>query len=113
MIETYVLVDPRDGRIRYVGKTTVGVQNRLRQHMATALDYAWYMPGWLAELKRQKKRPRAIVVAPFDNERAVYFALRKRGASLFNSHVPARAVDDPVVKSCTHADCGLADRRAA
>lgn len=35
----YSLIDPRDGRVRYVGKTICGLQKRLKQHMDEAFDY--------------------------------------------------------------------------
>lgn len=87
-METYVLADPRTGAIRYVGRTTKGAQKRLSEHMSTALDDGGYMPGWLAELKRRRRRPLAIVIATFDCELSAYLSLRRSGASLFNAHRP-------------------------
>jgi len=47
----YALIDPRDGRVRYVGKTIQGVEKRLSQHKATAgrLGHQW-CARWIKSL---------------------------------------------------------------
>jgi hypothetical protein len=87
--KTYVLSDPVSGQIRYVGRTSVNVEKRLKDHMSTAIDSDLnYMPGWLFDLKRRGKAPVAIVIADFDNELAAFRCLKSAGAKLFNQHTP-------------------------
>lgn len=126
MSETYILADPRTGEIRYVGFTGRTAEARLRDHMASAVPTVG-LRGWLWKLKNAKRGPRrplAITIATFNCERRTWLELRAKGARLFNEHAPPkprvavcsaceRRADDPAVKSCTHTECGLAERRAA
>jgi len=60
----YVLVDPRDNKIRYVGKTEKPILARLASHMATPTNPA--MRVWINALSLQGLVPRiqAVVTAP-------------------------------------------------
>lgn len=54
-VEIYVLIDPRDGLIRYVGKSTCA-QRRFNQHLKeTRRDYPVYR--WIAKLRSEGLAP--------------------------------------------------------
>lgn len=57
----YALIDPRDSKIRYIGKTTQPVLTRLAGHLAQPTNPA--MRAWIASLSLQGFIPRAEVVA--------------------------------------------------
>jgi hypothetical protein len=48
----YVLKDPRDGAIRYVGKTVLRLKKRLKAHIWSAIheNASWYVSRWIREL---------------------------------------------------------------
>jgi len=52
MSSIYVLRDPRDGRVRYVGKTTKEVQVRLKGHIEKSRDLSnrWHVANWIRSL---------------------------------------------------------------
>lgn len=53
----YVLVDPRDGEIRYVGWTSRTLKQRLAEHMCLSSSSHYHRAHWLAQLKRLGTRP--------------------------------------------------------
>lgn len=57
----YALIDPRDDKIRYIGKTTQPVLTRLAGHLANPTNPA--MRAWIAALSLQGFIPRTEVVA--------------------------------------------------
>jgi len=66
--------------------------------------------------------PPCVGISPGKREAFWIETFRAAGADLLNVYpLPSRLVcglcdrraDDPAVKSCTHTDCGLAERRAA
>lgn len=64
MVTLYVLVDPRNGEIRYVGQTTKTLEVRLKDHTYARGDH--YRAKWLRLLKRLSLKPiiRAIQQVP-------------------------------------------------
>lgn len=88
----YCLKDPRDLKIRYVGKTCVGLKERLHVHLAVAKRH----PGrpvcaWIIELEELELCPLMEVlehVAPLrdEHEREVFWIsyMREQGVSLLN-----------------------------
>jgi hypothetical protein len=60
----YVLLDPRDGLIRYLGRTSSPLHERLAAHIHDPVNFA--MATWLKEMKRAGVRPeiQAIATAP-------------------------------------------------
>lgn len=60
----YVLIDPRDCRVRYVGQTTLSLPERLRLHMSPQkLRKDARTAEWLRELRDLGLRPEIIPVA--------------------------------------------------
>ncbi|XVU24211.1 hypothetical protein ACQPZJ_44435 [Actinoplanes sp. CA-054009] len=51
----YVLKDPRDNRVRYVGATTVPLDVRLRGHLSKSTNT--FVQAWIAELKAAGLQP--------------------------------------------------------
>lgn len=62
----YTLTDPRDGRVRYVGKTTQALHDRLGGHLASPTNPA--MRVWISMLGGQGMVPyiEAVATAPAD-----------------------------------------------
>lgn len=62
----YALIDPRDGKIRYIGKTTQTILNRLAGHIAQPTNPA--MRVWINSLSLQGLTPRieAVTTAPLE-----------------------------------------------
>ncbi len=65
----YVLIDPRDGAIRYVGMTTVGAKKVLANERAVYPDHwlAWVGGStprgkWIVSILKSKRRPILLVV---------------------------------------------------
>jgi hypothetical protein len=52
----YVLIDPRDHQVRYVGVTKGTLSHRLRQHMAS-IGRGTHRAAWLSKLRRMGLRP--------------------------------------------------------
>lgn len=85
----YALIDPRDNKIRYIGKTTQPVLTRLAGHLAQPTNPA--MRAWIASLSLQGFIPRAEVVATAslpvldrEEQRQIHRHARE-GHRLFNS----------------------------
>lgn len=82
----YVLIDPRDNAVRYVGKTLRPL-NRLREHISSSKNP--YMRQWIAELRKEGLSP----ICKFIERTSVYWNERERfwiahylsqGANLLN-----------------------------
>lgn len=60
MVTIYCLIDPRDGRVRYVGRTTQSLVRRLQGHCDSATRYRSQTPltRWLRELLAAGQSPR-------------------------------------------------------
>jgi hypothetical protein len=84
----YGLCDPRDGTLRYVGKTTQSIADRVRGHLREKRACKRY--GWLCKLSKLGMRPSAILlerVPTSDANAAESFwiaAFRATGAVLLN-----------------------------
>lgn len=57
MCKIYVLRDPRNGDIRYVGKTIQKLTNRLRSHLNDYKKYKSYKVNWLKQLSELNLKP--------------------------------------------------------
>ena len=71
MTKIYALVDPRDRRVRYVGKTRTTLARRLEGHLEKPTNHG--MRLWLTELYEVKLRPDIVAiefVAEFEWEAA-------------------------------------------
>lgn len=65
----YTLSDPRDHRVRYVGKTVRALEVRLNEHRSNAsLGKRTHLYCWMRELKRLSLEPVAADVGHYDNE---------------------------------------------
>jgi hypothetical protein len=89
---TYVLIDPRDSRVRYVGRTTVSLKDRLRGHMVDRCEYGeeTWKGGWLGALHKAGLKPKIVAVSHGDIEQLLYDALRSAGHRIFNHNRPPR-----------------------
>lgn len=58
----YGLIDPRDGSIRYVGKTTLPLAKRLNRHLAVSKTRRSHSAAWLRSLIRDGLRPEVEVL---------------------------------------------------
>lgn len=56
----YALIDPRTGRVRYIGKTNQKPQSRLRAHINERAKC--HRCNWIAELKREGFEPQITVI---------------------------------------------------
>lgn len=85
----YVLTDPRDGTIRYVGKTTKPLSERLAGHLASPTNPA--MRLWISVLSAQRLVPTITLVSTVAEERLSTEEARqikrhaKQGHRLFNA----------------------------
>lgn len=86
----YILVDPRDGQVRYVGKFN-DPQLRLRAHVSRCNMSSSHLYNWISVLKRLLLRPQLFIVehAPKtqwqDRERYWIAFFRSQGADLTNT----------------------------
>lgn len=92
IVRIYVLVDPRDGEFRYVGKTTQKIETRIVAHLQDKSKC--HRVNWLNELKREGLKPDCFVVEEVDgewpwqeSERFWIRYLRKIGANLTNNTI--------------------------
>ena len=96
----YGLVDPRDGAVRYVGKSN-DPEKRVRQHVRQALrdGPTNKKKKWLAELHDLGLEPDVLIFAtpPMDEwgerEKQVVAELREAGAELYNVAEPGCGFD--------------------
>ncbi len=85
----YILIDPRDEEIRYVGLTTQGIKKRLKQHLIEKRHHGHYT-HWMGKLRRLGLSPRIEVVQEVPREwvaqAEVYWIshFRDRGCRLVN-----------------------------
>jgi hypothetical protein len=82
-VTIYALVDPRDGRVRYVGAST-DPSRRLREHLRTARRHLrngseFPVYGWLGELLSAGLRPelRTLEVVPGREEQPGEYGFRE------------------------------------
>lgn len=86
----YVLVDPRDGEIRYVGWTGRTFEQRLAEHMYSRASEHNHRTHWLAHLKRMKLLPilrplQTVSIAEVANAERYWISyFRVAGCSLVN-----------------------------
>lgn len=59
----YGLLDPRDGRLRYVGVTVIALRHRLRLHFVQARDREGAKEDWLRELEAAGLAPAIFTLA--------------------------------------------------
>ena len=94
---TYVLIDPRDAKIKYVGITSKTIEARLKQHIATAIDLTvdWgcrtgrvTRSSWMGELKKEGLAPIIAPIFSFNNEGDAIRSLIASGAKLTNNMIP-------------------------
>lgn len=88
--QTYVLIDPRDARIRYVGCTGVGLEKALVRHWSDRRN-CHRLGRWMQELERARRRPIGVIVATFNCEYETVRALVAAGADLVNEKLVGRA----------------------
>jgi hypothetical protein len=90
MFFVYALIDPRDLRIRYVGRTERSVPERLGQHIKQTTSGAIGL--WLADLRSTGQQPSAVILESGEGigaecEARWICVLTKCGASLTNASV--------------------------
>lgn len=54
----YALTDPRDGKIKYVGKTVCALGKRLREHVSRSPKVSYRAGRWIQSLVKQGLTPR-------------------------------------------------------
>jgi hypothetical protein len=92
MTTIYHLIDPRDGGVRYVGKTRGSLRRRLSQHLRRGRRRHDGWRRWLAELAALGQVPAIVSVREVETKRdklAEYEAIsdaRSTGAKLLNVH---------------------------
>jgi len=81
----YVLLDPRDYSIRYVGETRISLSNRLSSHMHDPRDNA--RTRWIRELTVRGNRPIIQPIHGTDGETEEYWIswFRDAGCDLVNT----------------------------
>jgi hypothetical protein len=89
MVNIYVLIDPRDNQIRYVGQTKSPPATRLCHHICLAKKGCqYYSARWIRELLRHDLKPlvQLIEVTDRPDEREAYWIVyyRSQGARLTN-----------------------------
>jgi len=52
----YILIDPRDNKVRYVGKAN-NIKERLRSHLNPARKHQIHKKNWINSLKKEKLKP--------------------------------------------------------
>ena len=83
----YILLDPRDGAIRYVGMTTIGVVERLSQHVRERNSSDSHKNKWLRKLNSSGLKPEILCVDIVDAENweiAEQWWIRRMKESGFN-----------------------------
>ena len=135
----YGLCGP-DMVIRYIGRTKCSLEERATNHIATAKRGDRPLHRWIVEqgdalimreLEQIEHRGSYDSYSPRAAQREAWWIAHflSEGNDLFNVHqrpknepitimrlvcgLCDRRADDPAVKSCTHTDCGLVERRAA
>lgn len=97
MKRLYVLVDPRDGAIRYVGLASDQAK-RLRDHCKDESD--WLKRRWVLGLRREGLRPVLVDCGGADEDaEAAWIRALSRRCALFN-----REHSDPAVLLGTEPD---------
>jgi hypothetical protein len=67
----YALVDPRDGQVRYVGKTVKKPEHRLAAHLCEAFSKErsnWHKSRWLRSLLQQNLKPKIQIFEEVSEE---------------------------------------------
>lgn len=62
MVNIYGLYDPRDGRLRYVGKTKFSIASRSRDHVRLCPYSKSHKNNWIASLVSDGLRPIASLI---------------------------------------------------
>lgn len=57
----YILIDPRDNQVKYVGKTN-NVKRRYSQHISLASKNKTYKTNWLSSLIIMNLKPEMVVI---------------------------------------------------
>lgn len=92
---TYGLVDPRDGKIKYIGSTRRDPNFRLYQHISQACydpiygepDEGW-KDGWVAAVSLSGLKLALVKLADGNFERVIFKALKASGVELYNKSTP-------------------------
>lgn len=84
----YLLRDPRDGRVRYVGATSNRLAKRLQLHVILSAKTTTRCAAWIRELTAARMAPSIEEILVADDwqtaERAAIAGLRAAGADLLN-----------------------------
>ena len=75
-LSIYGLIDPRDGELRYVGKTSVSVWKRRAQHVEASKTKRTRCARWVRSLRRLGLRPDVVVFETHATEDALSEAER-------------------------------------
>ncbi len=83
-LKVYALVDPRDNTVRYVGRTTKDLEQRLQEHLTKPTNNK--TRAWFASLDFQKQKPaiRLITHASSVEEEIYWIAKIRRTSGLLN-----------------------------
>lgn len=94
--EIYVLIDPRDGEVRYVGITICGILNRTKGHIRQAqqISCQTYKSRWIRTLLEIGLKPAVKLIAivhPWENwkEKEIYWIsyYKSLGSRLTNASI--------------------------
>lgn len=69
MSKTYIysLIDPRDGQVRYIGKTIQRLSSRLQSHLYHSYKLRTPKDRWIVELRQLGYRPKIVELARLEN----------------------------------------------
>lgn len=96
VISIYILVDPRDRRVRYVGQTR-NPAGRVRSHAVLSSEMTPRKRAWIESLKRDELSPRMIIIGEepdarlaLEGEQVAISFYAASGADLLNSPAVGR-----------------------
>lgn len=94
MVTIYKMLDPDTKQIRYIGKTTQTMKQRLYNHLhGKQSGHSGEMREWLDELMAQEKEPIMVCITTVDDKWAkamelglIFFYKTKLNVPLFNGY---------------------------
>lgn len=103
--EIYSLNDPETGEVRYVGKTSCGVDRRLYEHIYNARHHRSHNYNWIRALDKRGLRPTISILERIEAggdwqaaERKWIAYFRSLGVSLLNGTDGGEGVSGPACK---------------
>lgn len=76
MFTVYGLIDPRNGELRYVGKTKLSPEARLQKHIGDSVRRRTHRDNWIRSVIADGLRPEAFAIERHETEGAAFGAER-------------------------------------